>query len=104
MINKGEERKPQTDHAAGVFKNTPSGKPLRYSEDSLTKVLIGKAVSITLLNNQTVTGRLKDVGMFDIAVEVTKAIELEISGKRIIKDQPTIVIIQKGALATLAVV
>lgn len=98
----------QGNNSSSLFKDSqrigPSGKPERYSEDSLTKSLIGKAVSITLLNNQTVAGRLKDVGMYDISVEVNKTIELEISGKRIMKDQPTIVIIQKGALATLAVV
>lgn len=86
-----------------LFKNDRPEKPLRYSQDSLTKVLIGKAVKITLLNNQTLTGRLKDVGVYDISVEVNKTVEMEISGKKITKDRTVTVIMQKGALATVEV-
>ena len=50
-----------------VFKSDAK-KPLRYSQDSFVKTLIGKVLKITLLNGSLVQGRLQELGMYDIAI------------------------------------
>ena len=59
---KGDMRdKSQNNNKDGVFNNAHSGKPLRYTHDSLTKDLIGKSVTISLIGGRIEAGILKDV-------------------------------------------
>lgn len=51
-----------------VFQNSGEKKPLRYSEESLTKASEGKRVKITLTNGVIITGLLKTVSMYDLKV------------------------------------
>jgi hypothetical protein len=78
------------NNSTQVFKDkeTPSGKPLRYSHDSLTKDLIGKSVVISILGGRNESGILKECGMYDIL--------LEMSNKRTL-------IILKSAILTVVV-
>ncbi len=87
---KGGDKRIQDNNPSGVFKDKqiPSGKPLRYSKDSLTKDLIGKSVVISILGGKNEAGILKECGMYDIL--------LEMSNKRTL-------IILKSAILTVAV-
>ncbi len=56
------------------LKNVESTKkPLRYSQDSFVRELIGKVLKITLVNGKEIQGRLQDLGMFDIKVQTSEA-------------------------------
>lgn len=87
---KGDMRdKSQNNNKDGVFNNAHSGKPLRYTHDSLTKDLIGKSVTISLIGGRIEAGILREVGMYDLC--------LEMSNKRNL-------IILKSAILTVTVI
>lgn len=90
MIKGSGMDKRQNNNSNNLFKEyqTPSGKPERYSKDSLTKDLIGKSVIISLIGGRIESGILKECGMYDILIEMTN--------KRTL-------IILKSAILTMAV-
>lgn len=56
-------------HKSDNESKTPSGKPLRYTQDSFTKELIGKKIRITLVNGSITEGELQELGMYDIQIK-----------------------------------
>lgn len=70
---KGGDKRMLNNNSTQVFKDrqTPSGKPERYSHDSLTKEIIGKSVTISLIGGRIESGILKECGMYDILLEMT---------------------------------
>ena len=65
----------QYDQQHKVFKDSDSKekKPQRYSQDSFVKELIGKTVKVTLINAQVISGRLLELGMFDIRLQTPES-------------------------------
>lgn len=55
-----------------VLKNE-GNKPERYSRDSFVKELIGKTAKISLLNGKEISGRLLELGMYDILMQTSQA-------------------------------
>ena len=51
------------------FDNNVAKKPLRYSEDALTKKLENKRIKITLINNNVIEGILVNLGVYDLTVK-----------------------------------
>jgi small nuclear ribonucleoprotein (snRNP)-like protein len=93
-----------------VFKNSPkdSGpiqdrKPLRYSKDSFVKELIGKNIQIELVNGKILTGKLVDLGMFDILLELKSTESFNVSGKTMSRDVVRRIIILKSAIISVEV-
>jgi len=82
---------------------TQDKKPLRYSEDSFVKELIGKIVNIELINGKMLQGRLLQLGMFDVLIELKSKETVNISGKPMIKDTTKSLIILKSAILTVEV-
>ncbi len=104
MIKGGGWKSPESvkgnyNHGSEVFKN--DHKPKRYGEDALNKVLLGKKVKITLINNQTVEGVFSNIGMYDITV-ITKVIQTFTGVINREIERPVIVL--KSAIATLEVI
>ena len=52
----------------GVFQASGQAKPLRYSEECLTKASEGKKARITLINGVLISGVLKVVSMYDVKI------------------------------------
>lgn len=72
MIKGSGMDKRQNNNPDNLFKDrqTPSGKPERYSKDSLTKDLIGKSLVISILGGRNESGILRECGMYDILIEM----------------------------------
>ena len=51
-----------------VFEGSGRAKPLRYSEESLTRTAEGKKARITLINGTVIAGVLRTVSMYDLNV------------------------------------
>jgi len=83
---------------------TPEKKPMRYSQDSFTRELIGKILNIELVNGKILQGKLLDLGMFDILIELKSEETVNISGKPMIRDVVKNLIILKSAILTVEVV
>ena len=79
-----EHVKGDLNHATGVFKNSP--KPLRYSKDSFIKELIGKKIRISLVNQEVFEGTLKELGMYDVLVEIRNTEKINVAGKEITRE------------------
>ena len=76
----------QNNNKNKVDNNSGKQKILRYSQDSFTKELIGKKIKSSLDNNTMAEGTLKQVGMFDILVEVKSTQNITIDGKSLSRD------------------
>ena len=53
---------------AKKFDNNEPKKPLRYSEDALTKKLENKKIRVTLINNNVIEGILVNLGVYDLTI------------------------------------
>jgi len=82
---------------------TQERKPLRYSEDSFTKQLIGKTITIELVNGKILKGKLLNLGMYDVLIETKSAETVNIAGKQMTKDVIKNLIILKSAICTVEV-
>jgi len=82
---------------------TQERKPLRYSEDSFTKQLIGKTITIELVNGKILKGKLLNLGMYDVLIETKSAETVNIAGKQMTKDVIKNLIILKSAICTAEV-
>ena len=76
----------QNNNKSKVVNNSVQQKIQRYSQDSFTKLLIGKKIKLTLDNNTIVEGTLKQVGMFDTLLEVKATQNIVIDGKKLSRD------------------
>lgn len=76
----------QNNNQSKVDNNSGKQKILRYSQDSFTKLLIGKKIKLTLDNDTIVEGTLKQVGMFDILVEVKTTQNIMVDGKNLSRE------------------
>ena len=76
----------QNNNKNKVVNNSVAQKILRYSQDSFTKDLIGKKVKLVLDNSTTVEGILKQLGMFDILLEVKTVQNVNIDGRSMSRD------------------
>jgi len=85
------------------YSGTSEKKPLRYSEDSFTKQLIGKILNIELVNGQILQGKLLQLGMYDILIEVRTAENFIVSGKPMVKDVIKNLIVMKSAILIVEV-
>jgi len=83
---------------------TQERKPLRYSQDSFVRELIGKTLKIELTNSKILMGKLLEVGMFDILIEIQSKETVNIAGKQMTKDVIKSLIILKSAILTVEVV
>lgn len=82
------------------FDKKPESKPLRYSKDSFTKELIGKVVKISLVNGKDLQGKLSELGMYDIQIEVSENREI---AKGMFKDVARKIIMMKSAIVSIEV-
>lgn len=76
-----------TNNTKRVFEAGGEKKPLRYSEECLTRTAEGKRVKVTLVNGTVISGVLKVVSMYDLRIN----------------DGTKEVIIFKSAIATVEV-
>jgi len=82
---------------------TQDRKPLRYSVDSFTKQLIGKNVTIELVNGKILSGKLLQLGMYDVLIEVKSVENFIVSGQTLTKDVTRNLIVLKSAISTAEV-
>jgi len=101
-----EKVKDYNYNRAKVFNNSGASekKPLRYGQDSFVKELIQKNVTIELTNGKILTGKLLQLGMFDILIEVKSTENYIVSGKTLNKDTTKSLIVLKSAILTVEVV
>lgn len=105
MVEGNMERvKGQSNDPSKVFNTSGNKKPLRYSHDSLTQELIGKTANIGLVNGSILNGKLIEIGMYDILIEVRKTEEILISGSKMMKEINSKVIVLKSAIMTVEVI
>jgi small nuclear ribonucleoprotein (snRNP)-like protein len=82
---------------------TQERKPLRYSQDSFVKELINKTLTIELVNGKILTGKLLQLGMFDILIELKSVETVNIAGKPMLRDVIKNLIILKSSILTVEV-
>ena len=82
---------------------TSEKKPLRYGQDSFTKELIQKTIQIELVNGKILQGRLLQLGMYDVQIELKSIENFMVSGQTLTKDVTKNLIILKSAICTVEV-
>ena len=85
-------------------KDSGEQRVLRYTNDTLKKDLIGKTVEILLVNSTILKGKLLQVGMYDILIEITRNKELTIQNTKIYKPVISQIIVLKSAIITVEVI
>lgn len=105
MINKSGDRRypPNFNNKKVVNKDSGEQKVLRYTTDSFVKELIGKNIEILLVNSTIIKGRLVELGMYDILIEVTRNKEIIVQNTKMIKPLTTQIIVLKSAIITVEV-
>ena len=93
----------QNNNKSKVVNNSVQQKIQRYSQDSFTKLLIGKKIKLTLDNNTIVEGTLKQVGMFDTLLEVKATQIIVIDGKNLSRDFVKSIIYLKQHIVSIEV-
>lgn len=93
----------QNNNKSKVVNNSVQQKIQRYSQDSFTKLLIGKKIKLTLDNNNIVEGTLKQVGMFDTLLEVKVTQNIVIDGKNLSRDFVKSIIYLKQHIVSIEV-
>lgn len=93
----------QNNNKSKVVNNSVQQKIQRYSQDSFTKLLIGKKIKLTLDNNNIVEGTLKQVGMFDTLLEVKATQNIVIDGKNLSRDFVKSIIYLKQHIVSIEV-
>ncbi|MGP6240155.1 hypothetical protein ACNF40_07070 [Cuniculiplasma sp. SKW4] len=101
MIKEGDKWKSHVNKNTELFKH--SEKPLRYSQDSFVKELIGKKIKICLTNQEIFEGNLKQLGMYDILLSVSIPEKIIISGKEMIRDSQKDRIFMKSSIVWVEV-
>lgn len=101
MNKEGMERVGNLNKNTEVFNH--SEKPLRYSQDSFVKEIIGKKIRICLINQEIFDGTLKQLGMYDILLSVHISEKIMISGKEMIRDSQKDRIFMKSAIVWIEV-
>jgi small nuclear ribonucleoprotein (snRNP)-like protein len=101
MNKEGMERVGISNKTKEVFNH--SEKPLRYSQDSFVKELIGKKIRICLTNNEIFDGTLKQLGMYDILLSVSISEKIMISGKEMTRDTQKDRIFMKSSIVWVEV-
>jgi len=102
-----EKVKDYNNNRAKLFNNysgTSEKKPLRYGQDSFVKELIQKNVTIELVNGKILIGKLIQLGMFDILIEIKSTENYIVSGKPMVRDVIKNLIILKSAIISVEVV
>ena len=94
----------QNNNKSKVVNNSVQQKIQRYSQDSFTKLLIGKKIKLTLDNNNIVEGTLKQVGMFDTLLEVKATQIIVIDGKNLSRDFVKSIIYLKQHIVSVEVI
>lgn len=94
----------QNNNKSKVVNNSVQQRIQRYSQDSFTKLLIGKKIKLTLDNNTIVEGTLKQVGMFDTLVEVKATQIIVIDGKNLSRDFVKSIIYLKQHIVSVEVI
>jgi len=82
---------------------TQERKPLRYSEDSFVKELKGKTIQIELINGKILKGKLLELGMFDVLIEIKSTENFVVSGQTLSKDVTKNLIVMKSSICTVEV-
>jgi len=85
------------------YSGTSEKKPLRYSEDSFVKELINKTLTIELVNGKILSGKLLQLGMFDILIEIKSTENYIVSGKTLTKDVLKTLIVLKSSIISVEV-
>ena len=98
-----EHVKGNSSNSTGVFNNSQK-KPLRYSQDSFVKEIIGKKVRISLTTNEVYFGILRQLGMYDILMEIKTTETINASGKEITRDTTKNRIFMKSNIVWIEVV
>jgi len=83
---------------------TQDRKPLRYSQDSFVKELIGKTLTIELINGKILKGKLLELGMFDVMIELKSTENYIVSGKPMVRDVNKNLIVMKSSIISVEVV
>ncbi len=91
-----EEVNGNYNNTAKVFNS--SQKPLRYSRDSFVKELIGKRIRISLITQEIFEGILKQLGMFDIDLEIRTTQNIKIAGKEMTRETTKSRIFMKSSI------
>jgi len=89
-----------------VFNNsgTLEKKPQRYGQDSFVKELCGKTIQIELTNGKILKGKLLELGMFDVRIEVKSVENFIVSGQTLTKDVNKNLIVMKSSIISVEVV
>ena len=95
---------PLNNNRNQVDNNSGKQKTQRYSQDSFTKELIGKKIKFSLDNNTMAEGILKQVGMFDVLVEVKSTQNITIDGKNLSRDAVKSIIYLKQHIVCVEVI
>jgi small nuclear ribonucleoprotein (snRNP)-like protein len=103
-VNTLETTQLQNNNKSKVVNNSVQQRIQRYSQDSFTKLLIGKKIKLTLDNNTIVEGTLKQVGMFDTLVEVKATQIIVIDGKNLSRDFVKSIIYLKQHIVSVEVI
>ena len=95
---------PLNNNRNKVDNNSGKQKIQRYSQDSFTKELIGKKIKFSLDNNTMAEGTLKQVGMFDILVEVKTTQNIVVDGKSLSREAVKSIIYLKQHIVCVEVI
>lgn len=101
--NNSRENISNYNNKQDVNKDSGEQRVLRYTNDTLKKDLIGKTVEILLVNSTILKGKLLQVGMYDILIEITRNKELTMQNTKIYKPVISQIIVLKSAIITVEV-
>ena len=93
----------QNNNRSKVDNNSGKQKIQRYSQDSFTKELIGKKIKLTLHNGSYAEGILRQLGMFDILVEVKATQNIVVDGKNLSRETVKSIIFLKQHIVCVEV-
>jgi len=82
---------------------TSEKRPLRYNQDSFVKELIGKTITIELVNGKILKGKLLNLGMYDVLIEVKSVENFIVSGQTLSKDVNKNLIVMKSSIISVEV-
>ena len=101
--NNSRENISNYNNKQDVNKDSGEQRVLRYTNDTLKKDLIGKTVEILLVNSTILKGKLLQVGMYDILIEITRNKELTMQNTKMYKPVISQIIVLKSAIITVEV-
>ncbi|MCL4452812.1 MAG: hypothetical protein M1317_01745 [Candidatus Thermoplasmatota archaeon] len=101
--NNSRENISNYNNKQDVNKDSGEQRVLRYTNDTLKKDLIGKTVEILLVNSTILKGKLLQVGMYDILIEITRNKELTMQNTKMYKPVISQIIVLKSSIITVEV-